>query len=280
MISREAIENAYVAACLAEIDALKPGNVHRFADGHRMTVEDFLVSARVSAPAIADPSLSTGRRVLAAVRATRQAVGTNTNLGIILLCAPLASAAALEDRNLRNTVARILASMDIEDTKAIFEAIVLASPGGLGSASSHDVREEPRTTIVEAMREAADRDMIACQYATNFRDIFDTGLKAYDEAEDRGERDMWPTVFTYLAFLAAFPDSHMARKHGVDVAERVKAEAKIIRSQIAESQDTARRTRILLDFDAHLKSDGLNPGTSADLTVATLFAHSLKVQLA
>ena len=245
-----------------------------------MTVEDFLVSARVSAPALTDPSLSTGGRILAAVRATREAVGTNTNLGIILLCAPLASAAGRENIGLREAVAHVLASMDMEDTKAIFEAIVLASPGGLGSASSHDVRDEPRTTIVEAMREAADRDMIARQYASDFRDVFETGLEAYDEAESRGERDMWPTVFTYLAFLANFPDSHMARKHGIDIAERVKAEAKGILSQIGESQDTARRTRILLDFDAHLKSNGFNPGTSADLTVATLFAHSLKVQLA
>jgi len=280
MIPREAIENAYEAACLAEIDALKPGNVHRFADGHQMTVEDFLVSARVSASALADSSLSTGGRILAAVRATREAVGINTNLGIILLCTPLATAAAMGERDLRKAVAHVLASMGMEDTKAIFEAIVLASPGGLGSASSHDVREEPRATIVEAMREAAERDMIARQYATGFRDIFETGLGVYEQTESRGEPDMWPTVFTYLAFLSAFPDSHMVRKHGTDVAERVRAEAKIILSQIGESQDTARRTRILLDFDANLKSNDLNPGTSADLTVATLFAHSLKVQLA
>src|SRR5688572_1169168 len=131
MLSREAIQSAYVAACQAEIDALKPGNVHRFADGHRMTADEFLVSARVSAPALSDPALSAGRRILEAVRATRDAVGTNTNLGIVLLCAPLARAAEL-DLDRRPAVAQVLASMDLEATRAVFRAITLASPGGLG----------------------------------------------------------------------------------------------------------------------------------------------------
>ncbi|TWG99487.1 triphosphoribosyl-dephospho-CoA synthase [Mesorhizobium sp. J18] len=278
MLSREAIQDAYVAACRAEIDALKPGNVHRFADGHRMTVDEFLISAHVSAPLLSDPKLSTGRRILEAVRATRDAVKTNTNLGIILLCAPLARAAEL-DLEQRSAVAQVLASMDLEDTKAAFKAIVLASPGGLGSAPSHDVREEPQISLVQAMREAADRDMIARQYATDFREVFETGVATLQAAQNRGEGGMWPTVFAYLAFLSTFPDSHIARKHGLRAAEKVRSEAQSLMAQLTGIEEEAGKIRKLLEFDTRLKAEELNPGTSADLTVASLFAHNLSCNL-
>lgn len=88
-----AIAEAFIAACRDEIEAPKPGNVHIFADGHGMTVPDFLRSAEAAAPALSNPSLLVGARILAAVEATFAAAGMNTNLGIILLCAPLAAAA-------------------------------------------------------------------------------------------------------------------------------------------------------------------------------------------
>ena len=88
---------AYIEACLAELDAPKPGNVHRFAPGHRMEVEDFVRSAEASAAPIAARGARVGIRVRAAVDATLEAVGQNTNLGIILLCAPLAAAAEARD---------------------------------------------------------------------------------------------------------------------------------------------------------------------------------------
>ncbi len=55
------IAHAYIAACLAELEALKPGNVHRHAAGHGMDVADFETSARVSAPAIARAGARVGR---------------------------------------------------------------------------------------------------------------------------------------------------------------------------------------------------------------------------
>ena len=275
MLDRIHIEKAYEAACQAEIDALKPGNVHRFASGHRMTVEDFYESARVTARVIADPSLSTGQRIFEAVSATRQAVGTNTNLGIILLCVPLACAAEMETANLRKAVAQVLAALDMDDTRAIYQAILLASPGGLGSADEHDVREEPRAGIVEVMAAAANRDMIARQYASGFLDIFETGLPAMKAARDAGQVDMWPTIHTYLSFLAAFEDSHILRKHGQAAAEHVRGEAAALLGRFADDADVEQRLEMLLSFDRTLKAKGFNPGTSADMTVATCFAFEM-----
>jgi triphosphoribosyl-dephospho-CoA synthase len=271
---RKVIRAAYEDACRREIEALKPGNVHVFADGHDMSTEQFLTSARVSSAPLTDPDLSVGHRIHEAVRATREAVGINTNLGIVLLSAPLMRAAEMQG-DLRENLGTVLDAMTMDDTKAVFDAIVLASPGGLGSADEHDVREEPRVHLIEAMREAAGRDRIARQYATRFEDVFGIGLTTLEQALSRGEAGMWPTVSVYLAFLAGFPDSHVARKHGAAIAGRVQEEAMSTRALLDSAGSDASRIRLLIELDNRLKSRAINPGTSADLTVASLLVHSL-----
>ncbi|NGO54808.1 triphosphoribosyl-dephospho-CoA synthase [Allomesorhizobium camelthorni] len=279
-LSRERISTAYEEACRLEIEALKPGNVHLFAHGHGMTAGQFLLSASVSAGPLADPDLRVGRRILEAIRATRQAVGINTNLGIVLLTAPLARAAELAGGDLRENLSAVLDGLDMDDAGAVFEAIVVASPGGLGSAEEHDVREPPKVGVLEAMRAAAGRDRIARQYVTCFDDVFGTGLTALDDSFARGENGIWPTVFTYMAFLAGFPDSHVARKHGDETAHRIREEAATVKVTLDAADDDQARLRLLLDFDSRLKARSVNPGTSADLTVASLFVHILRQRLA
>ena len=89
MSLNQPLAEVFKAACMAELAALKPGNVHIFADGHGMTVQDFMASAEAASQVIAKPNLSLGQRILLSVQATQDAVKINTNLGIILLCAPL-----------------------------------------------------------------------------------------------------------------------------------------------------------------------------------------------
>jgi len=278
--SREVLRAAYEDACRGEIVALKPGNIHVFADGHDMSAQQFLTSAEVTSGPLTDRRLPVGRRILEAVRATRQAVGINTNLGILLLCAPLICAAEMSDGTLRENLGKVLARLDMDDTAAVFEAIVLAAPGGLGSAEKHDVREQPTVGLLEAMQEAAGRDSIARQYVTGFDDVFAIGLPALDAALARGERGTWPTVFNYMAFLTALPDSHAARAHGIDIARGVQEEAAAVRGSLDLAGDEAARIALLMDFDRSLKQRGINPGTSADLTVASLLVHDLFVHLA
>ncbi|MCO4318204.1 triphosphoribosyl-dephospho-CoA synthase [Phyllobacterium sp. 21LDTY02-6] len=273
--TREQIRRAYIDACHDEIEALKPGNVHRFADGHGMSAAQFFDSAQISAGAVSDAAQPTGKGILSAVDATRQKVGTNTNLGIVLLCVPLARAAALEGRDLRQGLMRTLDKLDDNDARDVFAAIVLAKPGGLGTASEHDVAEPPVVPLLEAMRSAADRDMIARQYANGFADIFEGGLAAHADAVLNGEDAMWPAVFVYLHFLSSFPDSHVIRKHGIAAAESIMLEAREIQARILQIGDGREREKLLLAFDTRLKGQGFNPGTSADLTVASLFASKL-----
>lgn len=264
----EAIAKAYIAACREEIEAPKPGNVHIFGGGHGMAVEDFILSAEVSAAPLTRAGATLGERVLGAVKATRQAVGQNTNLGIVLLCAPLALAAE-SDQPLRLGLERTLAAMTGEDAAKVFQAIALADPGGLGEVPAEDVRRAPTGSLIEAMGLAAGRDRIARAYVNGFADIFDTGLAALHGVETARRPPWWPATAVYLGFLAAFPDSHIGRKHGAQAADAVRDEARDLRRALADGEPALQR---LLAFDAALKRRGLNPGTSADFTVATLFA--------
>ncbi|TPK32393.1 triphosphoribosyl-dephospho-CoA synthase [Mesorhizobium sp. B2-5-3] len=277
-LSRERLRASYKDACRMEIEALKPGNVHLFADGHGMSAAQFMMSAEVSSEPLTDPRLSVGQRMLEAVRATRLAVATNTNLGIVLLAGPLIGAAEMRSGSLQDNLDSLLRALSMDDTRAVFEAIAMAAPGGLGDAAN-DVRQEPKVHLLEAMREAADRDMIARQYDTCFGDVFGVGLAALVGALARGESGMWPTVFAYMAFLAGFPDSHVVRNHGIEVANQARQGALAVQAALHANGDEPSRIRLLMEFDRRLKADRVNPGTSADLTVATLLVHTLGTRL-
>src|SRR5438552_2117088 len=77
-------------ACLLEATARKAGNVHPRASFADLAYDDFVASADVAAPALSRArEIGVGRAVFAAIEATRNCVGKNTNLGIVLLLSPL-----------------------------------------------------------------------------------------------------------------------------------------------------------------------------------------------
>lgn len=276
----ERVAAAFVWACLAELDAPKPGNVHAFADGHRMTMEDFIGSANAAAAPLSAAGSGIGARILGAVEATVAAVGANTNLGIILLCTPLAAAAETADGlSLRAALGQVLSALDIEDASLAFRAIVLAAPAGLGRSTRHDVFAPASVSLLQAMAEAADRDRVARQYATDFADIFEFGLPLFEAARQVYVEEKWATLAVFLGFLAAFPDSHIVRKLGTEKAAEVQREATKFQAGLRAAGQPAEVLPALLTWDAALKTQGINPGTSADLTVATLFAHRLRTVL-
>lgn len=275
-MTSDAIASAFQAACLAELDALKPGNVHRHAESVEPAVSDFERSAAAAAPAISAQGLTVGQRIEEAVRATRAAVSHNTNLGIVLLAAPLAQAAlTATNGSLRLSLAEVLAALTVDDARCAYRAIRMAEPGGLGNAPEHDVATDPSTTLLDAMRAAATRDRIAWNYANGFVDIFDLGLNWREGGIIRWGDVPSVATYIYLGFLAHVPDTLIERKFGPHVAAEVLDEARPIESGLAQCHDPKEMMRPLIAFDASLRERGLNPGTSADLTVATLFAGTL-----
>lgn len=275
-LSRETIEAAFLAACRAELHALKPGNVHIHSPGHDMDVSHFELAASAAAPFIADDGLGVGARILSAVSASMVAAGCNTNLGILLLSAPLAAAAAAPDgaQDLRARLAPVLAALDLKDADETFRAIVLANPGGLGGAEEGDVTQPPTLTLIEAMRLAADRDRIARAYVTGFEDIFTFALPELYAARRTAQDESLAISALHMALLSAFPDSHIARKYGLDTALAVQREARALKSLWHPAPRRETR-RALMDLDRSLKERALNPGTTADFVVATLFADQL-----
>jgi triphosphoribosyl-dephospho-CoA synthase len=275
-ITSEHLAHAYRNACMAELQALKPGNVHVFADGHGMTIDDFVKSADVSAVVIAQPHLSVGGRILYAVQATQKAVGLNTNLGLVLLCAPLIQAATFQlidsTKTLQQHLVNVLGQLSIEDAQHAAQAIVLAKPAGLGDAAEHDVNFSPRVTLLEMMQSAQHKDRIAWQYANAFADIVDFGMARYVDAMTKWDNQAWSTTALYLGFLARQVDTHIARKYGDAVAEAVMSEAQSLEADYWVTDNLKLVQKKLLDWDASLKRRSLNPGSSADLTVATLLA--------
>jgi triphosphoribosyl-dephospho-CoA synthase len=273
------IAAAFKAACLDELDAPKPGNVHAFADGHRMTAGQFEASAAAAAAPIAQAGTRVGARIEAAVAATFAAVGVNTNLGIILLCAPLAAAAERGAPDLRAAVAAVLDDLDIADARHSFSAIVRAAPAGLGHTKQHDVFAPPTVTLREAMAAAADRDRIARQYVSGFADVFDIGETNLVGALAAQWHPRWATLAVYIGFLAAFPDTHIVRKYGLETARAIQHAAAMFHQRLQSHTSPEDLLPELLAWDAELKRRDINPGTSADLTVATLFAHRLSTIL-
>jgi len=258
-------------ACILEVTARKPGNVHRFADLPGLRFSDFLLSAT----AIAEPldrvaTTGIGRAVYDAIRATRRLVNTNTNLGIVLLLAPLAAVPINVD--LQDGIEAVLAGTTIDDAKRVYRAIRLAEPGGLGDVPEQDVKDEPTVTLREAMALAAERDMIARQYADGFRAVFDDALAPIERALATG----WPLetaiISGYLHVLARHPDSLVVRKHGLATATTISSRAAGLLD--AGWPDCADATARCHELDTWLRQPGrrFNPGTSADLVAAALFA--------
>lgn len=269
------LAQAFKSACIAELEALKPGNVHIFADGHGMQIQDFLHSAEVAAAPLAKPGSTVGERILHAIQATNRAVGCNTNLGIVLLCAPLIHAAYMEESMPAEArLNAVLQDLTLQDAMLAFNAIKVASPAGLGASDRHDVHQPPQGTLLDAMREASEKDYIARQYANGYLEIR-LGLQCYEALLQRWQRPAWAVSGLYLHFLASYPDSHIVRKYGAGTAEAILNQAIEYKESFFRCENPKTHMAALLKWDAELKLNGINPGTSADMTVATLLLSGI-----
>jgi triphosphoribosyl-dephospho-CoA synthase len=278
MISPERLCELYLQACEVDVQAFKPGNVSVYAEGHNMTVADFRLSAKVSAKPLCNLDYSLGEKIYYAVKATREAVGCNTNLGIILLCAPLIQTVGCKQPGLtlRQTVSKVLGMTTIEDADWVFKAIILASPGGLGRSDQQDVNEQASVTLLEAMKIASAKDRIALQYITDYNDIFNFSVLRYNAAFNRwGDRN-WAATSVFADMLSHFPDSHIERKCGNQYSGMVAMKMAQLRDELSKTDNPEQIKPLLFCLDQELKFSGINPGTTADMIVATVLTTFLE----
>jgi triphosphoribosyl-dephospho-CoA synthase len=276
-------------ACLLEVSAPKPGNVspgRHFADTR---YEHFLASAAAIGRAFQEVATQPlGVTIREAIEATVQWAPANTNLGIVLLLAPLARSVRRQpdltltgnvdgpahaghyDRQLQDELRRVLATTTVADARDVYAAIRLASPGGLGRADEQDVAQEPTRPLVDVMRLAADRDAIAREYATAFATTFDTSVPALRRA--RGDGLSWDDaiVETFLDVLAAEPDTHIARRAGLRAAADVSHLARDVRAAGGVRSAAGRTALAAMDDALRDPGNRANPGATADLTAAAI----------
>jgi triphosphoribosyl-dephospho-CoA synthase len=266
------IEQLYQQACEIDTQAFKPGNVSIYSEGHDMTVEDFRLSAKVSAPPLCNPDYSLGEKIFYAVKATREAVGCNTNLGIILLCAPLIQAVSVRKSGmtLRHALYEVLESTTLNDADWAFKAIALASPGGLGEAKEQDVNTSATVTLKAAMELASAKDRIALQYITDYKDIFDFAVLRYNSQLLKWNYHDWAAVAVYADLLSHYPDSHIERKYGNQYSEMVANRMIHLSDELNKAEKPDSIMPLLHGIDQELKTKSINPGTTADMTVATV----------
>ncbi|HZL87565.1 MAG TPA: triphosphoribosyl-dephospho-CoA synthase, partial [Pirellulaceae bacterium] len=206
-------------ACVLEATAPKVGNVHRGADFQDLTFTDFLASAVAIGPVMDEArAAGVGRTVLAAVEATGQLAGTNVNLGIALLLAPLA--AVPQEVPLKSGIAAVLDQLTAEDSRLVYQAIQLANPGGLGNVEQMDVRHSPPALLLDAMAAAQDRDLIARQYVTSFALVLDEIAPALVAGRRRGWSLTDSIIRTHVELIASHGDSLIVRKCGPEMGKQ------------------------------------------------------------
>ncbi len=259
-------------ACLLEATAQKPGNVHPGAVFEHVAYEDFVASADAIAPVLANTAdIGVGKSILEAVKATRSICEHNTNLGIILLLAPLTAVPA--DVSLSEGIGAVLSGLTRDDAEHAYEAIRIAQPRGLGTADSADVTaSSPNGTLTEVMSQAADRDSVARQYANSFKTVLDDAVTTLN-ASSRFEED-WEQAIIYLQLklIARDGDTDIARKcNSIDVHEAKRRAMSVLQAGWPMAMEGRLRIR---EFDRWLRAKGSkrNPGTTADLVTAGVFA--------
>ncbi len=254
-------------ACVLEATSPKAGNVYPGRSFSDLSYGDFIVAAEIAAESFAMPGRHFSEMVLGAVRQTKLAKGSNVNLGILLLIGPIAEVAHRDvDAELQPAVASLLDGQNQDDAACIFEAIRGSTAGGLGKVDEMDVRDPASSggDLIAAMRLAAERDLVAYQYANGFKDLFNRVVPLVEKAITENGDILGGISDAHIDLLADHLDTLIARKCGDEIANEVQQRA----SKLDKHDSVA-----VEDFDIYLRSDGnrLNPGTTADLIAAALF---------
>ncbi len=271
-------------ACLLEVSAPKPGNVSPGRHFSDTRYEHFLASAAaIGGPLAAAGQRPLGATIRAAVESTSQWASSNTNLGIVLLLAPLAKAAhALGSRAPGLPSAspglRDAASTGLRDAAGLGSrapGLPSASPGlrgaagpGLRDAASPALRDEVRevlqaTTVADArdayaaIRIAAPGGLGRADDQDVARDPEVTLLEAMRLAADRDDIAYEYASGFEITFTCGTPALEAARRDGLPWDDAVvetfltlagrRADTHIVRrGGAALAADVAERARAVL----------------------------------
>ncbi|NLM29660.1 MAG: triphosphoribosyl-dephospho-CoA synthase [Methanomicrobiales archaeon] len=253
-------ERAQMAMMLEVCAYPKPGNVDRCHDYSDTRLEHFLASTILARPAFEAAERTGGRvgsLIREAVMLTNGHSGGNTHFGAFILLIPLILGGDIKG------ACRVVAGTDVQDAIDFYAAFGLTEVR-VGESDDLDVNDpasiaairERGMTLADIMAYSAPRDMVAREWTNGFcltRRCADL-LRAHGHGREA-------IVRTFLDLLASEPDTFIAKKHGVRVAERtMRCAGEVLRGE-----------RDLCAFDAECVEDGINPGSIADITIAGIY---------
>ena len=263
-------DHAELALTLEVASTPKPGNVDRHRDHGDLRFEHFLAGAVGSRLGLelAAGDAPLGDAFERSVRGMSRQSGGNTQFGCLLLLVPLVRAAAT-DRLSPDGLRTVTASTTVDDAAAFyraFEHVDVAVDDPPDEAPDLDVRRgadavpalrDRGLTLADVMAMSADRDANAAEWTGGFERVFDAADRVLDD--DGPVTDRLARVF--LDLLAERPDTLVAVEHGSERARAVSREADAVRGDLDAADELAER----------FVDEGINPGTTADLTAATAF---------
>jgi triphosphoribosyl-dephospho-CoA synthase len=263
------VDHAELALLLEVASTPKPGNVDRHRDHDDLRFEHFLTGAVGSRPGLelAGASGPVGDAFERAVRGMRQQSGGNTQFGCLLLLVPLVRAAAT-DRLSPDGLTAVVEATTVDDAAAFyraFEHVDVAVDDPPADAPDLDVRRgadavptlrDRGLTLADVMELSADRDGNAAEWTSGFERTFAAADRVLDDDGPITDR----LARAFLDLLAERPDTLVAVEHGRERAAAVSRAA-------AEIEDLDAAETLAERF----LDEGINPGTTADLTAATAF---------
>ena len=275
-LTSEYLQAAYLFSCHKDIELIKPGNVNLVSPHKDTNAKDYIESSILSSKILFEEKYTLGERVLESIKITRTKVKTNTNLGIILLCAPIIHAIInYKDLDLRDGIKMTLSSATPQDTINICSAINISSPGGLGKSTFYDTNSLPEVSIQEIMGYSAKYDRISYQYSNNYIDIFDFIIpRLVFLNKKHGSLDISLSLM-FIEILAKIPDSHISRKLGEKISKKTSNHANDLLKILDKESSHEYLTNQLNKLDYEYKKKGINPGTTADLLLASLMIYKI-----
>jgi triphosphoribosyl-dephospho-CoA synthase len=305
----ELVARCATLAALLEVSAYpKPGNVHRTRDFPGTRYEHFLAGSVALAKAMRELAkqgfeaergligwcdIDIGVLALEAVTDTLfWQRGGNVNLGAVLLFAPIAAAggAALQGNKridatrLRESLRKVIECTTPEDSIAVYKAIRMAmTPSALGEVDDLDVHDDSSLnrirdeglTLKDVFRRCSDRDSICGEWVTEFETTYEVGYPYLNKSLEISEDINSAVVDTFLFILSGHPDSLIRRKSGLERAEEVSRRAKMILDEGGSGSERGGEMLRRLDRELQEAGGDLNPGTTADLTAASIFVALL-----
>lgn len=288
MDANEIAKIAQIASTLEVSGYPKAGNVHRTRDFDDMVFEDFIISGIVIGDTICDACTNidienpqTGKYILQAVSETNRWIKNNTNLGIVMMITPIAQATAISDdfSQIRDNIKLIMSNTSVDDACDLYDAINIADAGGMGDQDEYDVssqnaKEELRQnnqTMFDVLKISAPWDMLAREMTSDMPVVFEIGYPEYYKLNIETSKNN-ACILTFLEILSQVPDTLISRKYGFDEALKVS----MMTRDLLKFKDANDFDDKLKEFDDYLFKNKLNPGTTADLTAASIFLSYLK----